>query len=529
MTNASAESANFPELVIGLIGPLGVDLDHVAECLQTDLRAVGYSSKLVGLSAILGTIGGLNVELKTEPEDERLRTHMKAGTELRSTTGRGGILAHLGLLQIQAHRKLRSGNAQTAIPKQAFVVRQLKHRDEIHDLRDIYGDGFLTLSIYAPRAERERAAVQRLRTKISGATEDWVKETALDLIKTDEAEEGKPLGQRVSDAFALGDYFIDATNRASTKKDIRRFIEILFQNNFQTPTRDEFGMYQASAVAKRSSDLSRQVGAALATEEGEVLALGCNDIPKAGGGLYWQGDEPDGRDFARIKQDPAHLAAREILADTLKRLHEQELLSKNVHSEKIGELCSELLRGPLKDSPQANLLEFGRALHAEMAVITDAAKRGVSTAGTTLFCTTFPCHLCARLIIASGILKVVFIEPYPKSKTKDMYGDSVAMDRFDIEKVSFLPFVGVAPRQYGRFFEMTSPRQDKDTGEALFWTADGAAPNVTRHQVAYLQTELDVTDRITGILEEAGLWILTDTDKPENTDDRPQEDDGKRT
>src|SRR5690349_8629760 len=45
--------------------------------------------------------------------------------------------------------------------------------------------------------------------------------------------------------------------------------------------------------------------------------------------------------------------------------------------------------------------------------------------GATLFCTTFPCHMCARLIIASGVKAVVLIEPYPKSKTHDLYSDSV--------------------------------------------------------------------------------------------------------
>lgn len=57
-------------------------------------------------------------------------------------------------------------------------------------------------------------------------------------------------------------------------------------------------------------------------------------------------------------------------------------------------------------------------MHAEMFAITDAARRGLSVRDATLYCTTFPCHMCARHIIASGIRKVVYIEPYPKSMAK---------------------------------------------------------------------------------------------------------------
>ena len=83
-----------------------------------------------------------------------------------------------------------------------------------------------------------------------------------------------------------------------------------------------------------------------------------------------------------------------------------------------------------------------------MAAICDAAARGVSIRESTLYCTTFPCHLCARLIVASGITRVVYIEPYAKSRAKQLYKRAIRVDHddeFDTDAVTFEAFVGVSP------------------------------------------------------------------------------------
>ena len=48
-----------------------------------------------------------------------------------------------------------------------------------------------------------------------------------------------------------------------------------------------------------------------------------------------------------------------------------------------------------------------RTIHAEQNAICQAAKRGVSVAGATLYCKLAPCRTCAMLLIASGIKRVV--------------------------------------------------------------------------------------------------------------------------
>jgi deoxycytidylate deaminase len=109
-----------------------------------------------------------------------------------------------------------------------------------------------------------------------------------------------------------------------------------------------------------------------------------------------------------------------------------------------------LRAGGLKD-----LTEFGRALHAEMSALLDAARRGVAVQDATLYCTTFPCHNCARHIVGAGVARVVFIEPYTKSRAEHLHSDSIAIAPAapDNEKVIFAPFVGVAPRRYREMFD----------------------------------------------------------------------------
>jgi deoxycytidylate deaminase len=103
------------------------------------------------------------------------------------------------------------------------------------------------------------------------------------------------------------------------------------------------------------------------------------------------------------------------------------------------------------------LIEFGRAVHAEADAIASAVRLGTSIRGSDLFCTTYPCHLCAKQIVASGLRTVTFIEPYPKSLAEKLHGDAISVENPQGNKVLFQPFVGVAPRSYARLFSMLSP------------------------------------------------------------------------
>ena len=64
------------------------------------------------------------------------------------------------------------------------------------------------------------------------------------------------------------------------------------------------------------------------------------------------------------------------------------------------------------------------AVHAEQNAIIQAAKLGISVDGATLYCTHQPCSICAKMIINSGIKRVVFREGYPDEFSMEMFGDA---------------------------------------------------------------------------------------------------------
>ncbi|MBX9725001.1 MAG: hypothetical protein K2X81_26590, partial [Candidatus Obscuribacterales bacterium] len=136
-------------------------------------------------------------------------------------------------------------------------------------------------------------------------------------------------------------------------------------------------------------------------------------------------------------------------------------------------------------------LAYFRAVHAEMAALMDAARRGILVKGATMVCTTFPCHECSRHIIAAGISRVIFIEPYAKSLTLELYRDSVVVDDPNVKDgfVHFVPFVGVAPRQYMRLFDASRIERKNKRGDVIEWDRTVARPRQSEVPQAYILKE----------------------------------------
>ncbi|MBX4198138.1 hypothetical protein KW782_02265 [Candidatus Parcubacteria bacterium] len=64
--------------------------------------------------------------------------------------------------------------------------------------------------------------------------------------------------------------------------------------------------------------------------------------------------------------------------------------------------------------------ELSKFLHAEASIIAQAAKKGISLDGTTLYVTTFPCPVCAKSVAVSGIKKVYYSEGYSLLDAEDI-------------------------------------------------------------------------------------------------------------
>lgn len=76
--------------------------------------------------------------------------------------------------------------------------------------------------------------------------------------------------------------------------------------------------------------------------------------------------------------------------------------------------------------------EFCYAVHAEQNAIVQAAKFGISLEGATLYCTHQPCSVCTRLIINSGIKRVVFEEGYPDEFSLKLFNEAgVQLEKYE--------------------------------------------------------------------------------------------------
>lgn len=149
------------------------------------------------------------------------------------------------------------------------------------------------------------------------------------------------------------------------------------------PSWDDYFMEIAALVAKRSTCLRRQVGAVLVRDK-QILSTGYNGAP---GGLE--------------------------------------------HCLDIG--CLREQRG----IPSGTQQEICRGIHAEQNAIIQAALHGVSTTGSTLYCTHQPCVLCAKMLINAGVERIVFAGEYP---------DALARQLLDEADVVLLQWPG-APEQ----------------------------------------------------------------------------------
>ncbi len=427
----------------------------------------------------------------------RIKTLMDRGTGLREESQQSEIVARLGIAAIRDAREAKTGSVRKPAKRVAYFVRSFKRPEEVELFRQVYGKAFTLISVYASRSWRLQF-LKKLLSPSLGPNRSKAEEHATELIARDYEEEGRKLGQRVSKTFPLADYFVTSESRPDLEKQLKRLVQLTFGNPYVSPTRDEQAMFFAKAAAVRSLDLSRQVGAAVVSENGEILSTGCNEVPRFGGGLYWADDEGRMRDFERGSDSNVDIK-REIVEDAFDRMQRRTgLLGAAARRKSSADLADDALFAEgayLRDAQLFDVIEFGRAVHAEMAAITHAARAGVKLQDARLFCTTFPCHICARHIVAAGIRDVVFIEPYEKSRTAELYGDSISVEPSEPSpnRVNFRAFVGVAPRRYMEFFESFGARKSLD-GKIKNVDEIAATPRIRRLVFTYTFAEAFVVD-----------------------------------
>ena len=144
------------------------------------------------------------------------------------------------------------------------------------------------------------------------------------------------------------------------------------------PDWDAYFMEITTVVAKRSTCMRRKVGAILVKNR-HILSSGYNGAPR----------------------EMLHCAAVGCLREKLQ-----------VPSGERHELC--------------------RGLHAEQNAIIQAAVQGVSVEGATLYCTTAPCSLCAKMLINAGIERVVYAGEYPDARAMEFFEEAgIVVEKYE--------------------------------------------------------------------------------------------------
>lgn len=434
-----------PEIVIGIVSPVGTDLSPTISSLESEFLKKNFCFHHIKISNLFpGVAKDLNYSnLNPKTKHSRTDTYIKFGNYVRDKVG-SRSWAIFAVSEISTLRKKGALDKSGVV----YVVDQLKTEDELDLLKELYGPRFFQISVYSARDIRVDYLSKLIARDNKRRDGNQFRAIAEELVVRDEDEVGEDNGQKVGKIFQYADIVInnDQTgNRITVSNQIQRFVDLLFGHNGYSPNHLEYGMYLAHSAALRSLDLSRQVGAAIFRSTGEIATLGSNEVPKAGGGTYWCDDPNDAREFTQ-RQDSNDVRKQELIDEILNIIVPDR--SKLTEDQKKS----------LSKSQFMDALEYGRIVHAEMSAISDAARLGVGLAGGTIYCTTFPCHMCSKHIVASGLRRVVFLEPYPKSLTSDLHADSVSIQGMsrgsynNFSSVEFIPFFGITPRRYRDFF-----------------------------------------------------------------------------
>lgn len=476
------------ELVIGLVGHAGAGTSTAGNRIHVLLEQAGYTVVRIKFSELIRQI-----DTRDMPEIEdgarkgksrfAIATMLQDRGDLIRQTHRDHALAVAAIARLKAKR----GDAAPGESKLAFILDSLKHPAEVDLLRKVYDHSFRLVAVHCDVSKREERLIGDVTTtaKYGGAPAEEVRK----FMDRDAKDGVHTHGQRVRDAFHLADFFLDNTANSqggsAMNADILRFVNLLLDRDLVRPTKGERAIYHASVAALQSACLSRQVGAALVAEDGTLIATGTNDPPRFGGGVYDEDSRPDNRCFAwefeaqtgkfkgchndRKKHelyDTIAMWMSENLADPIaeKLFPKDFLMGKDLHVDKRSEarkLASEALleaASALATMPGIkDAIEYSRAIHAEMSALMAAARNGTSTVRTALYVTTYPCHNCARHLVAAGVSEVYFIEPYVKSLASELHSDAITGEKPAAVGTKYThmlvaPFTGVGPRMFEDFF-----------------------------------------------------------------------------
>jgi len=504
------------ELILAFCGPIGSQITEVAKKVKQVLEEYGFTVEFIEIGEILKenfdkvkelSIKSAGIENPDFDRDfdkmsyaQRTDLLQSTGNELRNKYSRS-ILSQIAIKKIGYERRKwekREPSGKTKIDdllmkskprRYATIIDCLKHPDEVTLLQEVYGKMFYLFGVLRPSSARKKWLYDQ---GVSEADASY-------LVNRDKSEEEK-YGQQVLKTLQYADFFVRSIEEKTGKIEncVRRYIKILLGDTERTPTVDEYAMYSAQSAAYRSSCLSRQVGAAVIDNDDNLLATGYNDTPRYEGGHCLSHDNKDNRCLKFTDGACKNEVIKKNIITNIEEILKDKIHGTGIKKQKADEMIIDISEAISSEERLKSLLEFSKAVHAEMDVITSVARTGNgSLKNATLYCTTFPCHICARHIIASGITKVIYIEPYEKSLAIELHGEEIEnepIDENENNKVLFLPFEGVAPRQYLNLFRVGKRKDDE--GKLKKVNFRSAHPVISQILASHIHFETKIADSV---------------------------------
>ncbi|MBX9826696.1 MAG: deoxycytidylate deaminase [Xanthobacteraceae bacterium] len=385
------------EFVFAVVGHVGSGTTKVATSLR-DLLLTGpaaetFDTEIIKARELIEAWAQENGHPPPAQEPGSLKTtvdYQNLGDAMRKE-GDHASVARRAIQRIRQLRAKKQGvedlGDQPIVPdgtRRAYIIDSIRHPAEVELLRRLYRDAFVLIGVVCDAKVR----LERLHSeKYKAAGKDDIEK-----FMDRDSLASETYGQRVSDAFHMADYFVDNTapqyleDGSPNIKDwdindnLSRLMKIITHSELVRPSMAETAMHEAYGASLRSACLSRQVGAALIGADGNVIGTGANEVPKAGGGVY-------GEALGRREEDYrcAFRASGKYCSNTVEQNKIIDELFESVPELKnLDAITKNSRKLEMRQSRVGDLIEFSRAVHAEMDALFSAARKGASTVGTRL-------------------------------------------------------------------------------------------------------------------------------------------------
>lgn len=151
-----------PELIFGIVAPVGVDLDFVNNTLTRALADVAYAVEPFRITRLMREVQ-LKLPLDATGYINSIRERIEYANEVCHKLERNDALAILAVSAIREFRLQNGNDEEEPLGKQAYILHQFKRPEEVKLLRAIYGRQFIQVSVHASEAHRINTITESTR------------------------------------------------------------------------------------------------------------------------------------------------------------------------------------------------------------------------------------------------------------------------------------------------------------------------------------------------------------------------------